>query len=218
MKWLSPRDRQQRRARRLAWGLAVGAVVLVASLLDRWAAQFFLSGDERIKARDWYQMFRQTGYWPTWILIGLAVALWLRARSPEKSGAPHGPGAGVLLIASSGLSGLAAELLKLVVGRMRPDQYGLYKFKPFLSGFIDGSNLGMASSHTAVSFGGAFMVLRLFPAAAPVALFVAAGCGLTRLLSGAHFLSDVTVGALLAYAVSSALARIAGVRRKNPRT
>lgn len=213
MNWLSPRDRRQRRVRRLAWCLAACAILLAASLLDRWASHAFLSGDLRIKARDWYQMFRQTGYWPTWVLVGMAVTLSLRAGRRTDPG----PGAGVLLLASAGLSGLAAELLKVVVGRMRPGPSGIYQFKPFLHGFVDGSNLGMASSHTAVAFGGAFMLCRLFPAAAPVALLAAAGCGLTRLLSGAHFLSDVTVGAMLAYAVSSALARLAG-RNNSPRT
>lgn len=214
MTWLSPRDRQQRRTRRLAWALAACVLLLLVSLLDRWAAHFFLSGDAKLKARDWYQMFRQTGFWPTWILLGTAVAIGLRTRSRHPSAPTHGPGAGILLIASSGLSGLAAELLKLIVGRMRPGPYGIYQFKPFLHGFIDGSNLGMASSHTAVAFGGAFMVLRLFPAAAPVALFAAAGCALTRLLSGAHFLSDVTVGVMLAYAVSAALSIAFGVRSR----
>mgnify|MGYP000305109974 CR=1 FL=1 len=213
MTWLSPRDQQHRRTRRLALTLAACAVLLLVSLLDHWAVGFFASADSKLKSRDWYQMFRQTGYWPTWILIGLALALFLGSRSSGKTGWRLGPLAGFLLIASAGLSGLAAELLKLFVGRMRPGPWGIYEFKPFLSGFINGSNLGMASSHTAVAFGAAFMILRLFPAAAPVALFAATGCALTRLLSGAHFLSDVTVAAMLAYAVSTALARAASLHK-----
>lgn len=213
MTWLSPRDRQQRRTRRLAWALAACVLLLLASLLDHMAFNIF-SGQAKLESREWYKMFRQVGNWPVWILIGLAVALAMHRRAPERTPIHQGPGAGILIIASSGLSGLAAELLKLIVGRMRPGPYGLYQFKPFLHGFIDGSNLGMASSHTAVAFGGAFMVLRLFPAAAPVALFAAAGCALTRLLSGAHFLSDVTVGVMLAYAVSAALSSAFGVRSR----
>ncbi len=207
MTWLSPRDRQQRRVRWLVWALGACALLLLASLLDRWAAHFFMSGDAKLKARDWYQMFRQAGYWPTWIFLGSAVTLWARSRVALDGLGKHAPRAGMLLIASAGLSGLAAEVLKLIVGRMRPGPYGLYQFKPFLSGFVDGSNLGMASSHTAVAFGGAFAVLRVFPAAAPVALFAATGCALTRLLSGAHFLSDVTVGVVIAYALSGVLTR-----------
>jgi len=57
----------------------------------------------------------------------------------------------------------------------------------------------MASSHTAVAFGAAAMLARLFPGARIVWYGVAAGCALTRVASGAHFMSDVVVGALLGW-------------------
>lgn len=147
----------------------------------------------KMEGQDWYRLLRVVGYWPTWGAAALALGFVPRLRRGA-----------IALAISSGASGLAAELLKLIVGRQRPINNGVgegeYVFKPFLSGFRDGSNLGMPSSHAAVAFGAAFAVLFLWRGPGLVVLVLAAGCGLTRMLAGAHFLSDVFVGAALGYA------------------
>ena len=53
-----------------------------------------------------------------------------------------------------------------------------------------------------MAFGAAFMVWFLWPAAGLVALLGAGLCGLTRLMAGGHFLSDVLGAALVGYAMS----------------
>ncbi|MEZ6318856.1 MAG: phosphatase PAP2 family protein [Phycisphaerales bacterium] len=79
---------------------------------------------------------------------------------------------------------------------------------PFLAGFWDSSNLGLPSSHTAVAFGGAVVLGILDPKLRVPALVVATACGLTRVLAGAHFPSDVVLGALLGAVAAGLVARL----------
>lgn len=197
--------------RRLAIGLALLALLVVASLLDRPAYLALRVADRAAtEGRDWYQMLRAAGYLPVWLLIAAAFLLHdtgRRAPAPGSAAPARAPWRRAAYLATApALAGLAAEILKPLIGRERPTHHeGFYHFKPFLQGFVDGSNLGLPSSHAAVAFGGAFALAFIMPRTAPVALLAAAGCGLTRLLSGAHFLSDVCAGALVAYAVAAAL-------------
>lgn len=206
----------------LTW-VAVTAGFVVVSLLDR-AIYFGLRwqaspGVKPLEVRDWYQFLRQAGYLPTWIVIGVAIVLF-DARRAGRVGPSVGPAAslwararrGAALMLGAALSGAAAEILKLLIGRERPEGPGGvfqgYVFRPLLDGFRDGSNLGLPSSHAAVAFGGAFVLMRLFPGVWPAALAAALGCGVSRLLAGAHFASDVYAAALVAYACSAGVCRL----------
>lgn len=206
MRWRSPRERSIRRRRVAGWVVAAAAAVAVVSLLDHAAYRFFKAPPET-EIRDWFKMLRIVGYFPAWILIGLGVDL-AGARGARRISD------GVLLMLSSGLAGGAAEILKLVVGRERPGPDGEYVYRGIFGGFTHGGGLGMPSSHAAVAFGGAFMLAWLRPGTGPVILAAAVGCALTRLLGADHFLSDVTVGAMVAYAVSRVIAGAAGVLPK----
>lgn len=207
MGWRSSQESRVRRRRLLLWLLAAVLALVVISLLDRPAYHFFNApGTEK---KEWYKLLRVVGYFPTWVLIGLAIDGASRHKARRFTD-------GVLLMAGAGLAGGAAEIMKLVVGRQRPGPDGEYIFRGLFAGFRDGSNLGMPSSHAAVAFGGAFMLTWLRPGTGPVVLACATGCALTRLLGGDHFLSDVTVGAALAYALARTIARAAGVFPKRP--
>ena len=76
------------------------------------------------------------------------------------------------------------------------------------------TDLGFPSGHTIVAFAGAAAIARLFPRAGPLAYLLAAGCGLTRILSHAHFAGDVVGGAIAGWAIVAALWRI--VDRRPP--
>lgn len=199
---------------------AVAVVALVAAhLLDR-AAYTYLY-DPGIYDRDWGRMLRTMGFLPFW-LTG-AVALWLHDRSaagdvapsaPGGTGAPGGAGAprpwrrALFLALAPTLSGVAGEALKLLIRRERPwAAGGAYVFRPFSERPFSGAGLAMPSSHAVVAFGAAFALARLFPRTAPVWYLLAAACALTRVAARAHFLSDVTLGALLAWLVVAALWR-----------
>ncbi len=151
----------------------------------------WLKWDKQPSSKDWYLMLRSAGYFPTWLLASAALVI-----GGSALGVAHARGWWRLGL-SAGLAGLAAEILKLVVSRDRPSADGLHHYRGLFTGFADGSNLGMPSSHAAVAFGAAFAARRLFPGTGWVLFPLAVGCGLTRLFMGDHFTSDVYVAAWL---------------------
>ncbi len=183
-----------------AW-LGIFSALLLAGLigaiaLDGWAYRHV----GWPKEGDLYRLVRVTGYLPTILVFGGAISLIDRRHLPR---AAH-----ILLCAAA--SGLAAEIIKVLVGRERPIAHdGVNFFKPFLSGFTDHSNLAFPSSHTAVAFGAAWMACYFFPRGRWLWLGLAVGCGLSRLAVQAHWLSDCYAAALLAYLICRALRPLA---------
>ncbi len=175
------------------------ALVVAAHLLDQRA----WSGlrDQKVYDRDWGRLLRSFGYLPTWLII--AIGLWTHDR-PQRSWGWRGG----LIILSPTLGGAVAEVLKLLVRRLRPDAetFG-YAFRAFSDHPFTNGGLGMPSSHTLVAFAGATAMARLFPRAWWLWYLLAAGCALTRVMAVAHFLSDTVVAALLGYAVGDLLSR-----------
>lgn len=219
MPWLSPHDLSMRWRRRLwiASGLLLGLIVV--SLTDRWLFFQLRSANlSRLEGKDWYRMLRVMGYLPTWLCIGGAVlgADWARRQRPPEAGARSATGLvgspwwsrGVLLMLSPSLGGLAAEVLKMVFGRRRPINNGgvegayVWDGPTAILGHHDGG-YGLPSSHGGVALAAAFIVWRLWPGAGPLALAVALGCGWTRTLAGAHFVSDIYVAGIVSYAVTA---------------
>lgn len=152
----------------------------------------------RLEGKDWYRLLRIMGYLPTWVVVGVALMLHDRAR--------RGPARGLLVIGGAVLGGVVAEVAKLVLVRQRPINNGVadgaYVWgTPLESLWRHAGNYGLPSSHAAVAFAGAFVLGWLFPRARGVFWLLAAGCGFTRLLAGAHFTSDVYVAACLSYAL-----------------
>jgi membrane-associated phospholipid phosphatase len=180
------------RARRVRVSLALITVFVVLTLLDKPLAYLFMLDPERgIDRSDLYRFLRVMGYLGTWIAIGALFILHDRNRHR-----------GAAIIMAPLFAGLFSEGIKLSVARERPVsgttlQEGWYHFREPFSGFINPTNLGFPSSHTAVAFAGCLILACLIPRAKRLLLILAIGCGLTRLLVGAHFSSDVFVGALI---------------------
>jgi undecaprenyl-diphosphatase len=102
---------------------------------------------------------------------------------------------------------------------VRPGVYdGAYGFRAWSDHPFSSAGFGMPSSHALVAFAGAAAVARLFPRAAPVWYALAVGCGITRLLAGAHFLSDVVVGAIIGVTVAVSLPAAPSDGRNRPFT
>lgn len=208
---LTPVAIEERRFRWSAAGMAVVAIVgfFALLLLDQRLYHLFRVEDKAaLERHSLYQLFRQVGYWPTWIAIGMAVGFhdaWRRAKRPPDVRPVERT---LPLLIGPGTAGLAAELLKIVLRRERPDELGLAHFRPWSVDTFSGSGLGMPSSHAAVAFGAAFAVARVFPGAVPVVFVLALGCGVTRLLAGAHFATDVYVAAVVAYGLVSLQSRL----------
>lgn len=176
----------------------VGFVVI--STLDRSIWQSITIPKEdlpRLTSKDWYQVMRQIGYLPTWLIVSGVIALvarhaqrrdwWMNA---------------AMIAVGAAASGAIAEILKVVVMRHRPGEDGVYRFAWLLENFDKGPGFGMPSSHAAVAFGGAFAVSYLYRGTCWIMMPLAVGCGLSRMLAGAHFASDVYVAAMIGWAVS----------------
>ena len=159
-------------------------------------------GPVELERYDWGRLLRVMGTLYVW--VPLALALWLEARHRE----PARAGSAWLLAIAPAIAGLLAELLKLLIRRERPNLHaGEYFYRSFGERTFDSHDLGFPSSHVAVAFGGATIVARRYPRAGWVAYLLAAGCGITRLATQAHFLSDVVGGALVGWAVATMLTR-----------
>jgi len=157
--------------------------------------------DRSFESKDWYTLLRNTGFVGTWIVA--ALALLLTDRNTKRA---------LPVFLAPLLSGAAAELLKLVFVRERPVsdaiiQPGGYHFRFPFSGFIDGSNLGLPSSHAAVAFGGCCMLAYYLPKLRPLLIPLAIGCAYSRMITGAHFASDVFLGALLGITIAHLFAK-----------
>lgn len=200
------------RVRLLAAWLAVCVGLLVLTLLDRelWRlTKLAPEAFERAKGKDLYQVLRQCGYLPTWLIAGALIALAERSRGAMDW---WRSGAAIALAAFGG--GLGAEVMKVVVMRQRPGDDGLYWFSWMNEGFAKGPGHGMPSSHAAVAFGAAFLIARQWPKAGWIAIPLALGCGATRMLAGAHYATDVYVAAILGWAASSLVLRVLRAKRE----
>ncbi|MCC6659317.1 MAG: phosphatase PAP2 family protein [Phycisphaerales bacterium] len=185
--WLYPAERRYLWSRRRRAIIAVLLVYIVMALLDHAAYRWWHAegpGLEKLEGRDWYRLLRVLGTMWTWVLVASAMAL-----------AGH-TGRAVRLLAASGLAGIIAELLKFPVGRLRPSQSdGAYEYLGWTERFAHQAH-GGPSSHAAVAFGALTFLGFLWPRTMPLMLLAAAACAATRVVAGAHFLTDVYAGGL----------------------
>lgn len=190
------------------WAVFVGAAVVavvLAHLLDEQAWRMLR--DPRVYEKDLWRLFRLIGYLPTWLIV--ATALWTHDRQ-----APEWGWRGGLVLLAPMLGGAVAELLKLVIRRLRPvpDVFA-YSFRSFTEDPWSTRGLGMPSSHAMVAFAGAAALSRVFPRSWWLWYLLATGCAVSRMMALGHFLSDTVVGALLGYMVGVLLARSGGFGR-----
>jgi len=201
--------------RRTAWCAAACVVgLLAAMLLDDLAGRAApgivssvgaAPGPVRTLLLRWFSFFHLAGSIDLWLLPAVAFAL---ARSGGDGGRRRALRVLLLVLGSVALAGLGSEALKVVLRRERPGPGSArYVRRPFAVETWRTSALGLPSGHAAVAAAGATAVAILSPPAAPVMLVLAGGCGLQRVLSGAHFLSDVVAGWILGWVVARSMAR-----------
>lgn len=214
MLYLSEFDRRCRRRRVLWFAVVCCAGFLALTLADASIYRVLrIERWEEWKGRDWVQLLRSFGYVPTWCLIGAGVWLASERRGASRGGRERvsGRALGIMMPAAGLLGGASAELLKVIVRRHRPTflLQGTYSFD-WIDGAYAGRGLGLASSHAAVAFGAAFVVWGYSRRPGYLAMAIAAGCALTRLMAGAHFATDVYVAALLGYGVARLVWKLGG--------
>lgn len=185
----------------------------------RWQAALFLSGNLVLilallydshfgeNARDLPKEIRFFGRNLTdlgksgWVLFisafllfeGLALARLLRSPT-ERGRAMFMSAVGAYVLISIAASGLLANLLKRLIGRARPekfDQLGAFGFHP-LAG--DAGFESFPSGHS-TTIGAFFVALALLcPRWSPIFLAGGLWLGMTRLMVGAHYPSDIIAG------------------------
>lgn len=171
------------------------------------------------------------GRWPAW-LAGIAEALtglglggwyivpsalcllavnlidWRALSNRSLLLASNWTGFAAYVLASTGLSGLAVNVLKYGIGRARPLHFadlGVFSLHPFA---FEASFAGMPSGH-ATTMGAVFaIVLLCFPRLRHAALAYAAAISATRVFVGAHYPGDVAAGFGLGFACAVLVAML----------
>lgn len=184
--------------------LAITAVLTgLAWMADGWV--YARWHDPKVYDEDWGRLLRVIGFLGTWLALAVAIALQEGADPARRALAKR---RAAFLFWSAALGGIVAEVGKLTIRRERPQPHdGVHVFRDWGERTWSSAGLAMPSSHTLVAFAGAAMLARLYPRARWVGYALAAGCGLTRVLARAHFLSDVVLAAGLGWMVAWGMAR-----------
>lgn len=159
----------------------------------------------------------------TAILAAIAIGLFLAARVADRRRAfrVSSLGCGIAYVVGSVLSAsIVVHILKYVIGRARPplyDQYGILGFRPFDGDFLFQSFPSAHSTHV----GALFMALALlFPRLRLTFLSLGLWLGVTRIIIGVHYPSDVAAGLALgagfAFMAAILFSRFGLVFRKGP--
>ena len=186
------------RAIRLPHVLLCGVAALALShLLDFPISNLFKPGEQ--SQSDLLKLFRCWGFLGTWLLIAISAQLLSQPKdSKPLAGGKHALDQKAwLLLAAPMVSGGMAEIIKLVVRRLRPDGDPSYAFRSWLDHPFSTSGIGFPSSHTAVAFAGSTVIFYHYPQLQIPALTMAVGCLATRVMSGAHYFSDGIGGVLV---------------------
>ncbi len=184
--------------------------VLVMMALDhRLAHEFREYGvaawidDWDVSVVGWYvgRIMRQPGEW--WAPVLCGVLLTIFHKQTWRAG-------GFVLLAF--LPGAINGLLKWVAGRQRPftgqEPWDWEFFRGGLAGLFEQRNLCFASGHATLAFAWAAAMAIALPRYRVVFHVIAVICGLQRVVSNDHYLTDVVAGAVLGIVTVKVLFRI----------
>lgn len=200
----NPRNDHRTGPRLWTWGLVLAGLGCVAFPFDPVIGQAAQAIGERLggDARRELEALQQYGQFGSIFIVSVAIVLlqpW-RARRLLDLGA------------AAGLTWVVAIALKMLVGRPRPKfedpgailgPFGVYDVGPEAGvrhawevwAPISSDLWSMPSSHTAFAVMFSVFLTRMSPRLAPLVWVLAALVGVCRVLFGAHYLSDVLVGA-----------------------
>ncbi len=190
-------------SKHLSITLAITASVAVAASylwIDRPVADYFLT----IRDGTVYGFFKALtvlGESQWYLAGGLLAWAFYRKRSARASQG------GLFLFTSVATSGIAANLLKALLGRARPRLYfheSLYGFDPF---HIEYAWLSFPSGHAATALGAATVLVLLFPRFKHLFLVTGFAIAISRIVLTQHYVGDVIAGSLLGALVTALLYR-----------
>ena len=195
VRYRSPAERRARRRAHLRIAALLTLGFLLLTPFDPFLARLLFNEDRApVQNTELYRLFRVVGTLWCWFL--LTIILRLHDRVWDRAGS---------LFFAPLLAGLTAETLKLVIARERPTaqvgvlREGWYSFRGLFAGFQEGANLALPSSHAAVAFAGCLCLAAWMPHARWALIAVALACGLTRMLIGAHYATDIYLGAVIGW-------------------
>ena len=175
--------------------VAIGSALLIVlmlfsyALIDRPVTLFCQDlGPGTIQVFQWItELGKSTGYLVAFFVLFVFFKYYLRR--------PIAANRALFLFAAVALSGLTTDLIKPLVGRLRPKllfEADLYGFEPFRIGYEYNS---FPSGHATTVFALAAALSFFFPRWRLPLFSLAAVVGLSRIIVGAHYLSDVMAGA-----------------------
>ena len=100
------------------------------------------------------------------------------------------------------ISGIAVQIFKHILGRPRPPMFHLYNMSSLDFFQFDSKWHSFPSGHTATIFAFIFCLIFLFPRIKNILITIAVVIASTRVIVGAHYVSDIFGGALVAYITS----------------
>jgi lipid A 4'-phosphatase len=184
----------------LMFDLGCLAAIAAADLwLDRPLARYFQAGDDRLGS--WFRRISDLGLGWGWLLLsgGFAILLFLLARTqhlaPWRARFTSRALAAGFVFVSVASSGLAADIVKILVGRTRPKLWALDGSFAWTGLAWRSDHWSFPSGHVANATGLALALYFLWPRhAAAYALFVAL-IALARIGAAQHYLGD-TIGSV----------------------
>ncbi|MEW6332695.1 MAG: phosphatase PAP2 family protein [Thermodesulfobacteriota bacterium] len=179
---------------RRAWGLAAAALLFILisfGFIDLPLARFFRSQSQEI--RDLFEWITKAGISTPYLVVSGALIVFYRWIGKNRRLADRA----LLLFSGIALSGIVVNIIKFLVGRLRPKMFfeqGLYGFEPLRIGYEFGS---MPSGHATTVFAVATTCSIYWPKYRIHFLLFATVVSLSRLVLNAHYLGDVFAGACL---------------------
>lgn len=186
--------------------IVIGSILLMAmmafsyGLIDRPVTLFCQDmNPEVVQVFQWItKLGNSTGYIVVFFMLFVLFKYYLRWTIAANRA--------LFLLAAVALSGLATDLIKPLVGRLRPKllfEAGLYGFEPLRIGYEYNS---FPSGHATTVFALAASLALFFPRWRLPLFSFAAVVGFSRIIVGAHYLSDLMAGAYIGVMTVFALA------------
>jgi len=173
-----------------------GVDLAIAAQVSRWHAAHPDNG--WFLAARWFGRTGTLGFYPLAALVLLVCAWWIRPNYRVWR-------ACLWLLAAEGCNGLLGLMIKLVVGRWRPNQplagtfEFLQRFRPKCQSFPSGHTADVAAVATVLWF--------VYPRLRPLYLAWVVMMAAARIGEMQHFLSDTAVGAMLGVLCALAVGR-----------
>lgn len=159
---------------------------------------------EAFEKAYWFVAPRQLGQAYVWGAVAALLVLFPFFQ-PDTHRVRRGLRRGVFLFLCFAVPGIIAEILKVALGRLRPEAADGHYIFAWSDPIAEQFGRGLPSSHAATAFGAAFAMSVLVPRLTPLWWILGLAGALSRIAAGAHFTSDIFLGFALALFLGRAI-------------